>query len=174
MKRMDGVVVAALMLIGTQPAWAMRTRAHEMAESPRYGQKAGGMLGRGVINASTCFVDPLVHIVNETKAGPPLIGTLTGIASGVGCGALRLGSGAVDLITFWVPGFNGFPVADSYENCLTTGGAMAASPASQELPPGYAQPASSAWEVPTGEPGAAQVPQPAQAQAPKPKKTWTK
>jgi hypothetical protein len=24
----------------------------------------------------------------------------------------------VDLVTFWVPGFNGFPVSDSYEDCL--------------------------------------------------------
>jgi len=24
----------------------------------------------------------------------------------------------VDVATFWVPGFNGFPVSDSYDNCL--------------------------------------------------------
>ena len=177
MNRVNGLVVAAVLLAGTQPAWAMRTRAHEMAESQQYGQKAGGMIGRGVINATTCFVDPLVHVVNETKAGPPFIGTLTGIASGLGCGVLRLGSGAVDVVTFWVPGFNGFPVSDSYDNCLTAGGASAAAPvASQELPPGYAQPAAAWGEVPTAEPRAAQAPAVTQAQAPvhKVKKTWTK
>lgn len=31
---------------------------------------------------------------------------------------LRALSGGVDLATFWVPGFNGFPVSDSYDNCL--------------------------------------------------------
>jgi len=174
MNRVNGLVVAAVLLAGTQPAWAMRTRAHEMAESQQYGQKAGGMIGRGVINATTCFVDPLVHIVNETKAGPPFIGTLTGIASGLGCGVLRLGSGAVDIVTFWVPGFNGFPVSDAYDNCLTAGGTAAAHIASQESPPGYAQPAAALGEVPTAEPGAAQAPAVTQAKAPKHKKAWTK
>ena len=171
MRRANQVIMAMALLVGAQPAWAMRTRAHEMAESPQYGQKAGGMIGRGVINAVTCFVDPLVHIVNETKAGPPLVGTLTGIGSGLGCGVLRLGSGAVDIVTFWVPGFNGFPVSDSYENCVGTGATASAAPA-QEMP-AYNPPAGN-WETPSAEPGAAQAPAPVQESAPKPKKRWTK
>lgn len=172
MNRVNGLVVAAVLLTGTQPAWATRTRVHDMAESQQYGQKAGGMLGRGLLNAVTCFVDPLVNIVNETKAGPPVIGTLTGVAKGVGCGVLRLGSGAVDVVTFWVPGFNGFPVSDSYENCLAPSASSGVMPA-EAAPAGYrpsAAPAST-WEVPTAEPGAAQPPAPAPA---KPKKKWTK
>jgi putative exosortase-associated protein (TIGR04073 family) len=109
-----------------QPAWAMRTRAHETAESMQYGPKAGGMIGRGIINLGTCFVDLLVNIVNETKTGPPVVGTLVGVAKGAGCTTLRALSGAVDVTTFWVPGFNGFPVSDSYDNCL---GAAQAQPA---------------------------------------------
>ena len=101
--------IALLVTLGSQPVWAMRTQAHEAAESPEYGRKFGGMIGRGALNVVTCFVDPIVNVVNETKAGPPLVGTLTGVAKGLGCGVLRLGSGAVDLVTFWVPGFNGFP-----------------------------------------------------------------
>lgn len=167
MKRVVGVIALTLVL-GSQPAWAARTKVHEAAESQEYGRKFGGMIGRGLLNASTCFVDVLVNLVNETKAGPPLVGTLTGAAKGVGCGVLRLGSGAVDIVTFWVPGFNGFPVSDSYENCLSASGP---SVATETLPPGYGQPASS-WEVPTTEPGAAQVPPAAQPQ--KPKKQWTK
>lgn len=166
------VLVIAVFALSTQPAWATRTRVHEMAESQQYGQKAGGMLGRGVINAVTCFVDPLVNIVNETKAGPPLVGTLTGIGKGLGCGVLRLGSGATDIVTFWVPGFNGFPVSDSYENCLTTSAAPAAWNNAQ-VQPAYTAPAAApaAWEVPTAEPGAAQTP----AQEPvKAKKAWVK
>jgi putative exosortase-associated protein (TIGR04073 family) len=91
---------------------------HDAAESPRYGTKLGGMLGRGALNVVTCFVDVLTNAVNETKAGPPVLGTLEGLARGTGCGLLRLASGAVDLVTFWVPGFNGAPVSASYENCL--------------------------------------------------------
>lgn len=110
----------ALLVLGGQPAWAARTSVHEAAESQDYGRKFGGMIGRGALNAATCFVDVLVDLVNGTKSGPPLVGTLTGAAQGLGCGVLRLASGAVDLTTFWVPGFNGFPVSDSYDNCLTS------------------------------------------------------
>lgn len=179
MKRVNVVIAVAAVLLWTQPVWAMRTRAHEMAESQRYGQKAGGMIGRGAINVVTCFVDPLVNIVNETKAGPPLVGTLTGIGKGLGCGVLRLGSGATDIVTFWVPGFNGFPVSDSYENCMATAspGAVSGTSANtwsgSEAQQAPAAPAAPAWEVPTAEPGAAQAPA-AQEPAHKPKKVWTK
>ena len=125
-------VFAGLLVVGlmAQPVWAMRTGAHEAAESPQYGRKAGGMIGRGIINVGTCFIDLLVKTVNETKAGPPVIGTLTGVAKGVGCTVLRAGSGVVDVVTFWVPGFNGFPVSDSYDNCLgaSSGGTAMTAP----------------------------------------------
>lgn len=160
-----GIAVAVMLVVSAQPAWAVRTRVHEAAESPQYGRKFGGMLGRGVLNVVTCFVDVLVNVVNETTSGPPLVGTLTGVGKGVGCGVLRLGSGAVDIVTSWVPGFNGFPVSDSYDNCFAAG-----APAASELPTGYGQPAG-AWDVPTTEPGAAQAPMEAPA---KPKKTWAK
>ena len=175
MKRLS-VLAIVVFALSAQPAWAMRTHAHEMAESQRYGQKAGGMLGRGVINGVTFFVDPLVNIVNETKAGPPVIGTLTGIGKGLGCGALRLGSGVVDIVTFWVPGFNGFPVSDSYENCLAPINPGAAPYPSQPVytPPATTTAAPAAWEMPAAEPGAAQAPAAAQEPAAKPKKAWTK
>ena len=128
---MTRVGQTAMLVLGIaliqQPAWAARTKLHEAAESPSYGRKAGGMIGRGLLNAATCFVDLLVNVVNETKAGPPLVGTLTGIAKGTGCGVLRLGSGVIDVATFWVPGFNGAPVSDSYENCLAPSSMSSAS-----------------------------------------------
>ncbi len=88
------------------------------AKSDQYGKKAGGMLGRGVVNVATCFVDLIQHTVEGTQDGPPFIGTMTGLGSGLGCTALRVSSGALDVVTFWVPGFNGIPVAKSYSNCL--------------------------------------------------------
>jgi hypothetical protein len=90
----------------------------EMAQSDVYKEKAGGMLGRGFINAATSPVDIFVQTVNRSKDGPPLVGTLTGMAAGLGCTALRASSGIVDVGLFWVPGFNGFPVSRSYDNCL--------------------------------------------------------
>jgi putative exosortase-associated protein (TIGR04073 family) len=90
----------------------------EMAQSDVYKEKMGGMLGRGFINAATSPVDIFVQTVNRSKEGPALVGTMTGMAGGLACTALRAGSGIVDVALFWVPGFNGFPVARSYDNCL--------------------------------------------------------
>ena len=116
MRKTTVMLVAALLVAPN--VWASRTPAHEAAESQEYGRKAGGMVGRGLINLTTCFVDLLVNVVNETKNGPPLMGTLVGLGKGAGCMTLRALSGATDVLTSWVPGFNGFPVSDSYENCL--------------------------------------------------------
>jgi putative exosortase-associated protein (TIGR04073 family) len=90
----------------------------EKANSESYKVKAGPMFVRGLLNAATSPVDILVQTVDKTKSGPPLIGTLTGMAGGLGCTALRAGSGIIDVALFWVPGFNGFPVDRSYHNCL--------------------------------------------------------
>ncbi len=90
----------------------------EKANSDTYKEKVGPMFVRGLLNAVTSPVDILVQTVDKTKDGPPLIGTLTGMAGGLGCTALRAGSGLVDVGLFWVPGFNGFPVNRSYHNCL--------------------------------------------------------
>jgi putative exosortase-associated protein (TIGR04073 family) len=163
---MAWLVVGSLMLV-TQPVWAARTQVHEAAESQEYGRKFGGMIGRGLLNGATCFVDVLVNVVNETKAGPPFVGTLTGLAKGTGCGVLRLGSGVVDLVTFWVPGFNGFPVSDSYDNCLASAGGAAGASYGE---PGAGQ-STSIWDVPTTEPGAAQAPVPAESA---PARPWKK
>jgi putative exosortase-associated protein (TIGR04073 family) len=165
MKRAVWIVIGTL-VVGAQPAWAARLRVHEMAESTQYGRKLGGMLGRGALNVVTSPVDIIVNIVNETKAGPPFVGTMTGIGKGVGCGVMRLGSGAVDLVTSWVPGFNGFPVSDSYENCFAA--AAGAGGMVEPMPAGYTQ-TPSTWEVPTSEPGAAQPPA-----TPQPKREWKK
>lgn len=91
---------------------------YEAASSENYGTKFTGMLGRGLVNIATCFVDIIVHVVEASKQGPPVVGSLTGLGSGIACSALRATSGALDLTTFWVPGFNGFPVSPSYSNCL--------------------------------------------------------
>ncbi len=91
---------------------------YEAASSENYGTKFTGMLGRGLVNIATSFVDIIVHVVEGSKQGPPVVGSLTGLGSGIACSALRVTSGALDVVTFWVPGFNGFPVSRSYSNCL--------------------------------------------------------
>jgi putative exosortase-associated protein (TIGR04073 family) len=121
------VAVACAMSFAAQPVSA-RMRVHDMAESNYYKEKTLGMVGRGLLNGITFFVDTIVNTVNETREGPPLVGTLAGLGQGLGCSALRLGSGAVDIVTFWVPTFNGFPVSDSYSNCLDVETSSAAAP----------------------------------------------
>jgi len=116
--------VATLLLlfsfIFTPLLWAKQSTDDiwEAANSEVYGTKFGGMLGRGLLNAVTCFVDVIVHVVEGSQQGPPIVGTLTGLGSGIGCTVLRAGSGVLDIATSWVPGFNGFPVSRSYSNCL--------------------------------------------------------
>ena len=109
-----------LSFILTPSLWAQKAvdDVWSSANSQVYGTKLGGMLGRGLLNVATCFVDVIVHTVEGSKQGPPIVGTMTGLGSGIGCTALRVSSGALDLVTFWVPGFNGFPVSRSYSNCL--------------------------------------------------------
>lgn len=112
--------LAMIMLIASAPLGfaAQGESVWEMAQSEQYGKKAGGMLGRGLVNAATCFVDLIVQTVNGTQDGPPVVGTLTGLGGGIACTALRATSGVLDVGTFWVPGFNGIPVSKDYANCL--------------------------------------------------------
>lgn len=111
-------LLALVICIGLLIPMGLAKDVWEMAQSDAYKEKTGGMLGRGLLNAGTSPVDIFVQTVNKTQSGPPLIGTLTGMAGGLGCTALRASSGIVDVALFWVPGFNGFPVARSYDNCL--------------------------------------------------------
>ena len=160
-----------LSLILTPSVWAQRAvdDVWSAANSEVYGTKFGGMLGRGLLNATTCFVDVIVHTVEGSKQGPPIVGSLTGLGSGIACTALRATSGVLDIATFWVPGFNGFPVSRSYSNCLdfeqekelevkSKGMPLVAAPAPG--PEQYAKPAAPAV-VPT--PGPEQYAKPAAA-----------
>ena len=142
-------------LILAPALWAQQAvdNVWQAANSQVYGTKAGGMLGRGLLNVATCFVDLIVHVVEGSKQGPPVVGSLTGLGSGIACTALRVTSGALDVLTFWVPGFNGFPVARSYSNCTEFEkeemevkpqefpAAPQAAPVSQPSPEEYAKPA---------------------------------
>jgi putative exosortase-associated protein (TIGR04073 family) len=114
-KLIFGIILCTLIL--TPYVFAQDT-VWDMAESDEYGKKFTGMLGRGLLNVTTCFVDVIVQTVRGTQDGPPFVGTLTGLGGGIACTALRVSSGALDIGTFWVPGFNGIPVSRSYSNCL--------------------------------------------------------
>lgn len=155
-----------LSLLFTPSVWAQKAvdDVWSSAESEVYGTKLGGMLGRGLLNVATCFVDVIVHVVEGSKQGPPIVGSLTGLGSGIACTALRVTSGALDLATFWVPGFNGFPVSRSYSNCLDfeaeTGEELEVKP--QEMAPVAEPTPEPAPEPALEEPGPEQFAKPAE------------
>jgi len=128
MKKKFSLILAAALLLSLPGSVRASDDVWTSAKSEKYGTKAGAMLGRGVLNVGTSFVDILVHTVEGTQNGPAFIGTMSGLGSGLGCTALRLTSGALDVLTFWVPNYNGFPLSPSYSNCLE-GTSMEAKPA---------------------------------------------
>ncbi|MBI4372585.1 MAG: hypothetical protein HY585_02510 [Candidatus Omnitrophica bacterium] len=95
----------------------------QMADSPVYKEKLGGMLGRGLLNVATCFVDIPVQMVNGAKKNKPeFLGAIGGLGMGAACTILRAASGVIDVAGSWVPGFHGVPVSRSYDNCLAGSG----------------------------------------------------
>ena len=107
----------------------------DMAESEQYGEKAGGMLGRGLLNAATCFVDMPVGAVNGAKrTKPEFLGGIGGFATGAACTVFRAASGVLDVATFWIPGFHGIPICRTYGDCF-------ACTQAEEAAPTYAAPA---------------------------------
>lgn len=119
MKKLFSLILAACLTLAAPAAHA--DSVWEMAESTQYGTKVGGMLGRGFLNVLTSPLDLIVQTVEKTQTGPPLVGTLTGLGAGLGCTALRAGSGIIDVATFWAPNFNGFAIGQDYSNCLDMG-----------------------------------------------------
>ena len=91
----------------------------EMAESPKYGRKAGGMLLRGIVNVLSSPVDiPAGAVVGAQRSSPQIMGAVGGIATGAVCTILRAASGIIDVVMFWVPGFNGIAPCRTYGDCL--------------------------------------------------------
>ncbi|MSR78426.1 MAG: hypothetical protein EXS63_09445 [Candidatus Omnitrophica bacterium] len=121
MKKQHFVLFLIVALSVLSPIARAAETVWDMAESDQYGKKVGGQLGRGLLNVATCFVDVISQTVDGTKHGTPFVGTLTGLGGGIACTALRVTSGALDVATFWVPGFNGIPVSRKYTNCLDFG-----------------------------------------------------
>lgn len=116
---MKKAVVLAVVFCFIFSMTAQAKNVWDMAQSPRYGEKAGGMLARGLFNVVTCFVDiPVQTVKGAQESKPEFIGAVGGFAKGATCTVLRAASGVIDVATFWIPSFHGLPVSRSYENCL--------------------------------------------------------
>lgn len=110
----------------------------DMAQSPKYGEKAGGMLARGILNAASSPVDMFASAAKGGReSSNQFMGAVGGFARGAVCTVTRAASGVIDVATFWVPQWNGVPPCRSYEDCFSCPGqtsAPRAAPAYQPAP----------------------------------------
>lgn len=111
----------------------------EMAKSPKYGEKAGGMIGRGLINAASSPIDMFASAAKGGReSSNQFVGAVGGFAKGAVCTITRAASGVIDVATFWVPQWNGVAPCRSYEDCFAcTGeasGTESAAPVYQSTP----------------------------------------
>ena len=122
-------VLALTLLFSFVLSSAAKADIWEMAESPKYGRKAGGMLLRGIVNVASSPIDiPAGMVVGAQKYQPQIMGAVGGLATGAMCTILRAASGIIDVAMFWVPGFNGIPICRTYGDCLACN-------KKQEVPP---------------------------------------
>jgi putative exosortase-associated protein (TIGR04073 family) len=123
-------------LVFSVSAFAANKNVWDMANSDKYGEKAGGMLLRGLLNVASSPIDmPVQAVKGAQKNKPEFIGAVGGFASGAVCTILRASSGIIDVTTSWVPGFHGLPVSRSYENCLDFGDEPKLAKPSRYTPP---------------------------------------
>ena len=80
------------------------------ATSEHYLVKAPSMLVRGLHNVAFGWVEILAQPIRHSKNAPLVLGTATGLIMGPVIAITRMGSGLVDVLTFWVPGFHGWPM----------------------------------------------------------------
>ncbi len=88
------------------PATMMSNKIEDGARSDHYYAKAPSQLLRGTHNVAFGWSD----IVSDLFQPPIGIGTAMGPLTGTATAIARTGSGVVDLLTFWIPGVNGFSV----------------------------------------------------------------
>lgn len=116
---MRKVIVLAVVFCCVFSLSAQAKNLWDMAESNKYGEKAGGMFVRGILNAASCFVDMPVGAVKGAKSGSnQVMGAVGGFASGAMCTVLRAASGVLDVATFWIPAYNGMAPCRQYGDCL--------------------------------------------------------
>jgi len=113
------VVLLAFMLM-TAPATAGEILS-DWGNSSEYAEKVPGMLLRGACNATAVPFDLLMGVVDGTKDGDPVVGSIVGVWSGAQDGFDRAGRVLFDVVGAALPNFNGFP---DYKPCPLTGSVL--------------------------------------------------
>lgn len=88
------------------PALMLDEQIQKGAESDRYLAKAPSQLFRGMHNTAFGWSE----IVTDVFQPPFGLGTALSPITGPVSALAKTGSGVVDLLTFWIPGFSGFSV----------------------------------------------------------------
>ena len=70
---------------------------------PTYRDNAKAKLSTGLIYMGIAPIHLIEDPLQGTIDGPPLIGSIGGIGQGLMCGSVMALSGAVNVLTFWVP-----------------------------------------------------------------------
>ena len=81
------------------------------ATSDNYGVKAPAMLLRGLHNVAFGWTEIIAQPIRHSQNAPLGVGTVTGLIMGPVMAITRTGSGVVDVLTFWIPGFHGWPMS---------------------------------------------------------------
>ena len=98
MKKSIMLLIAMCMII---PSAFAKQDLWEAAQSPKYGEKAPAMLGRGLINAASCPIDMFAQAVKGSReTEPQVMGAVGGFAKGAACTIFRAASGIIDVATF--------------------------------------------------------------------------
>ena len=81
------------------------------ATSESYLVKAPAMLFRGLHNVAFGWAEIISQPIRHSRNAPLFVGTATGLVMGPVMAVTRTGSGLVDVLTFWVPKFHGWPLS---------------------------------------------------------------
>lgn len=79
--------------------------------SPVFAENAGDKLGRGAVNFFTGWLEVPKQIGETSHESNVLVGATWGALKGLGYGAARMGTGALDGVTFPIPPY-GKPIME--------------------------------------------------------------
>ena len=119
MKTKIAVITGLLVMAASVQGWSMcplGNWANTKAESASYGEKAGGMLVRGLAGIVESPAELLIHSYQESKDH---FDKGLGVARGLGMGVFRMvehiAIGAVDIVSAPVPGYHGIKSEDQHD-----------------------------------------------------------
>ena len=116
MSKMVALLLAITIVLGSAPLFAedethnpalmLDKQIQKGAESDRYIAKAPSQLARGLYNVSFGWSEIVTDMFQPPFGAGTALSPITGPVSALA----KTGSGLVDLLTFWVPGYHGFSV----------------------------------------------------------------